>query len=448
MSLAAEIPGRLRGLYVTRRAALFALAPVVLVPWLPAFWAWTVSLGWLVGLGALITRDIANAPGPGDVVAVRESPVKFSIGVANPVVLTVTNGSDEPAFVTVRETPPPGFEGERAAGPVSIPPRGEWVCRLSFTPPSRGHFEFGPAVVRSAGLLGLAGRQFDACGPESAKVYPDITAVHTYALLARRGTLHEIGVRAARFAGVGTDFESLRDYVDGDDYRDIDWKATARRGAPVVRSFEAERSQTIVLAVDAGRLMTPYVGGLTKLDRAVNAALLLAYLATRSGDSVGLLVFGRDVHTFVPPRKGHRQFLAVLEALYAVEGAVEEPDYAGALRYLSTRVRRRSLVVLFTELVGTEPSRRLLGVLQAISRRHLPLVMTQRNREIERLSAEIPGTESHAFRAAVATDLLHDKAAALARLTAGGSLVVDVEPERLSTAAVNRYLEVKARGRL
>ncbi len=448
MSALADIRARLGGVYVTRRAALVALAPVPVVVWLPGAWPWVVAFVWLAAHAALVQRDIALAPGPDALAAERELPVKLSVGVANPVTLTVHLASARSARITVRETPPAGFAGERAVGPVAIPPRGEWAHRFAFTPPARGRFEFGPATARSAGPLGLAGRQFALCAGETAKVYPDITAVHTYALLARRGTLHEIGVRAARFAGVGTEFESLRDYLDGDDYRDIDWKATARRGVPVVRNFEAERSQTIVLAVDAGRLMTPYVGALTKLDRAVNAALLLAYLATRSGDNVGLLVFGRDVHTFVAPKKGHRQFLAILEALYTVEGAVEEPDYAAALRYLSTRVRRRALVVLFTELVGTEPSRRLLGVLQAMSRRHLPLVMTQRNREVERTAAEFPAEETDVFRAAVAADLVHDKAAALASLSAAGSLVVDVEPERLSTAAVNRYLEVKARGRL
>jgi uncharacterized protein (DUF58 family) len=187
---------------------------------------------------------------------------------------------------------------------------------------------------------------------------------------------------------------------------------------------------------------------MAKLDRAINAALLLAYLATRSGDNVGLLVFGRDIQRYLPPRKGHRQFLAILEALYPVEGRVEEPDYAGALRYLATRVSKRALVVVFTELVGTEPSRRLLGVLGSLAPRHLPLVVTQRNLETEALAASVPSDEADVYRSVVAQDVLHDKDAALRLLAARGSLVLDVVPERLSVAAVNRYLEIKARGRL
>ncbi len=463
MKGARDILAGFESVYVTPRAALVVAVPILAVAWLPGFWAWVTATVWLGTVAFALRRDIRSAVGPDEMEVERTLPIKLSIGVPNPVDLTVRNTSARIARILLRETPPARFEGERRAGlgeggegggrrseggRITLGPREERTERMRFVPPARGLFTFGPVAVRSLGPLGLAGRQWDGAGEAEAKVYPDITAVHAYALLARKGTLHEIGVRAARHAGTGTEFESLRDYVDGDDYRDIDWKATARRGAPVVRRFEAERSQAVVLAVDSGRLMTPVVDALSKLDRAINAALLLAYLATRYGDNVGLLVFGRDIQAFVPPRKGHRQFLTILEALYSVEGRVEEPDYAGALRYLSARVRRRSLVVLFTELVGTEPSRRLLGVLGGMARRHLPLVVTQRDREMERSATEVPETESDVYRSSIAGDLLQDKAAAVRLLSAGGSLVLDVAPEVLSVAAVNRYLEVKAQGRL
>jgi uncharacterized protein (DUF58 family) len=283
---------------------------------------------------------------------------------------------------------------------------------------------------------------------EECRVYPDITAVRRYALLARRGTLLDSGIKAIRYAGVGTEFESLREYRDGDSYRDIDWKATARRGAPVIRRFEAERSQTIVIAVDTGRLMTPLVGGLSKLDRAVNAALLLSYLAIETGDLVGLLVFGRDVVRYLPPKKGHRQFLAILEALYAVEGVVEEPDYGRAMSYLAARLSKRALVVLFTDLLGTEPSKRLLTVLGGLAPRHLPLVLTQRNRAIETRARAAVDTEVEVFASAVAEGVLRDKAEALRMLTARGAMALDVDSGQLSVTAVNHYLDIKARGRL
>lgn len=436
------------GVHLTPRAAALLFAPALALAWVPGWPGYVVGVLWAVLWLALVVMDVRAALGPAELRVTRETPPKFSIGVPNRVRLELVNLSARQGRLSGRETPPPALAGRRAFGPLELAPRSRSEIELALTPAARGAYAFGDPAFRTLGPRGLAGRVFDVPLAQDVRVYPDIQAVHGYSLLARRGMLHEIGVRAARFSGVGREFESLRDYESGDDYRDIDWKATARRGSPVVRRFEAERSQTVVLAIDAGRLMTARVGGLAKLDRAINAALLLAWLAVSAGDNVGLLVFARDIERFLPPRKGHRQFLAILEALYSVEERVEEPDYTRAMRYLASRVSKRSLVVLFTELVGTEPSRRLLAVLGQLTSRHLPLVITQRNAQVEELAVAEPLDESGVFRASVAQDILHDKASAMRLLQARGSLVLDVIPERLSVAAVNRYLEIKARGRL
>lgn len=448
MSFVRDIAKAVSAVHPTPRLA--ALVAVAAVPTVldPAPRGPLLAGVWVASCAALAWLDLAAAVRPRDLAWERAVPAKLSIGVPNPVRLSVRNLSRRPARLLARETPPPGFEGERVFGPVEVDSHGEAGVTLSFTPPSRGTFRFGEVGITSYGPYRLAAWRATAPIAEDVRVYPDIRAVRQYALLARRGLLHEIGVRAARYAGAGTEFESLREYRPGDDYGDIDWKATARRGVPVVRRYEVERSQSIVLAVDAGRLMTPMAGPLTKLDRAVNAALLLSFLATRMGDQVGLMVFARDVRTFLPPRRGHRQFLAVLEALHGVEGRLEEPDYHGALRYLGARVKRRSLVVVFTELAGEQASGRLLGTLGSLAPRHLPLVVAQRNRAIEARALGEPESESDVFAAAVAEDLLRDKAAAVRALRSRGALVLDVVPERLSVAAVNRYLEIKARGRL
>jgi len=447
MRLPARI-ARAAAFQVTPRAALLLLAPAPLVVLLRGWAATGAGLAWIAACAAALAYDAARAARPGDLEWSRDLPVKLSIGVPNFVTLTVHNRSARTARIACRETPPPGFDGERAFGPLIVDPHAEHEVTLRFAPVSRGLYLFGGVGVRSLGPWGLAGWQSVAPIRQEAKVYPDIQAVRSYALLARKGALAEMGVKRMRYAGEGTEFESLREYEHGDDYRDIDWKATARRGRPIVRSFEAERSQTIVLALDAGRLMTSRVSGLTKLDRAVNAALLLAYLGTERDDLVGLLVFGRDVVRYLPPKKGHRQFLAILEALYSVEGRVEEPDYGRAMRYLASKLSKRSLVVLFTDLVGSEPSRRLLASLAGLMPRHLPLLVTQRNRDVEARSRAEAAGESDVFAASVAETLLADKASALRILAARGALVLDVHPEELSVATVNRYLEVKARGRL
>jgi uncharacterized protein (DUF58 family) len=432
----------------TKRAAvafvLLAGAPLLV----PGHGAWIAAVVAVACCVAAAVFDARSLPPRGAISVERAMPERLSVGVANPVSLVVRNASGVLARVLVRETPPPGFAGERLAGPLDVPPHGEAEAAFAFTPSSRGSFVFGDVGVRLLGPLGVVFRQEVARCAQPCSVYPDITAVRGYALLARRGKLHEIGVRAARLAGSGTEFESLREYQPGDPYRDIDWKATARRGRPMVRRYEPERSQTLVIAVDAGRLMAANAGALTKLDRAVNAALLLSYLGLEMGDHVGLLVFGRDVEVFVPPRKGRRQLGVLLEALYDVQARVEEPDYERALRYLAQNLSRRSLIVLFTDVAGTEPSKRLIEVLAGLAPRHLALVATQRNRGLEQRAVAEIATADDAFAAAVAEDLLRDKAEALRILASRGALVLDIEPEDLSVAAVNRYLEVKARGQL
>jgi uncharacterized protein (DUF58 family) len=433
MRLPAPI-GRLLAFHVTPRAAVLLAGALPVAAVLRGPTAYVMGGAWAAACTVVLVYDAWRAARPTDLEWSRQLPVKLSIGVPNLVTVSVRNRSGRAARILARETPPPGFEGERVVGPLVVAPFGEADFPMRTTPPARGLFRYGALGVRDIG--------------EDAKVYPDIQAVRSYALLARKGALAEMGVKRMRYAGEGTEFESLREYSQGDDYRDIDWKATARRGRPIVRAFEAERSQTIVLAIDAGRLMTSRVTGLTKLDRAINAALLLAYLGTERDDLVGLLVFGRDVVRYLPPKKGHRQFLAILEALYSVEGRLEEPDYGRAMRYLAGRLSKRSLVVLFTDLVGREPSARLMGSLSGLLPRHLPLLITQRNRDVEARSRAEVSTETDAFAASVAETLLADKAGALRLLAARGALVLDVYPEELSVATVNRYLEVKARGRL
>jgi uncharacterized protein (DUF58 family) len=443
-----ELLVRAAGFHVTPRAAVLLAvgAPVVVV--LRGSAAVWVAVAWTALWLAAVVSDVLRAPRPIDLTWHRTLPPKLSIGVANPVTLTVSNPSGEAVVLRGRETPPPSFEGTRGFGPVTVPPHEQVDVPLAFTPPERGLFTFGDVGARTSGPMGLAGRAVRVPLTQEAKVYPDIVAVRSYALLARKGALAEMGIKRMRMAGEGTEFESLRDYIEGDSYRDIDWKATARRAKPIVRSFEIERSQTLVIAIDAGRLMTPRVGKLSKLDRAINAALMLAYLGTERDDLVGLLVFGRDIECYLPPRKGHRQFLAILEALYSIQGRVEEPDYDRALRYLATKLPKRALVAVFTDLQGKEPSHRLLSTLAAMAPRHLPLVITQRNQDVERRSRAPLASEPAVFEAAVAESLLADKASALRSLQARGVLVLDVLPEELTVASVNRYLEVKARGRL
>jgi uncharacterized protein (DUF58 family) len=255
-------------------------------------------------------------------------------------------------------------------------------------------------------------------------------------------------LHSLRRRGEGRTFESLRDYVQGDDTRHMDWKATARRGRPIVREYEVERHQNVLLMLDAGRMMTATVGSLTKLDCAVNAAMLVTHAAVTHGDKVGLLVFAEEVLAYLPPRAGKQQVGRVLEALYRIQPSLIEPDYGSAFRYLATRRLQRALILVFTDLVDARASARLLRHVAALMPHHLALLTAIADPALERYAREAPAAVGTVYRQAVARDLLEDRAEALKSVTARGGLALDVPPEGLNLAVVNRYLEVKRRGLL
>jgi uncharacterized protein (DUF58 family) len=448
--------------FITRRLAIAFAIPAIALAALPSASAWPIFIAADALLVLLAAADVWLAPGRQAFSVERECASKLSMGAYNDVSVTVANRTRRPARVLVRDVPPPEFELAAAPGPAPGPgrrppsvaglvvgPGAEAAYRYRVRPVDRGLFRFAEIWLRSFGPLGLAGKQFAAGAGHEVHVYPNIRAVHEYELLARKGSLYEMGVRAALLGGGRTEFESLREYQPGDDFRQIDWKATARRRRPITQVFETERSQTLVLAIDAGRMMAPRIDGVSKLDHAINAALMMAYVASETDDFVALVVFGREVQTYLPPRKGRAQFLAILDALFRVEGELSaEPDYGKALRYAATKTGKRSLFVVFSDLAGVEPSRRLLAVLSGLLPRHLPLLVTMRDEVIEAALDRMPSRPEQAYEQAVAAQLLLDRADAKRALIERGALVLDSLPGELSVSAVNAYLGVKARGRL
>ncbi len=317
-----------------------------------------------------------------------------------------------------------------ATGPV--PPGGSALFRTEVVALRRGRFRLGAIHLRLAGTLGLALRQF-AFGDEGTevRVFPNLAGVRQYRLLALRGRLREAGLRHLRLRGAGTSFESLREHLPGEDHRRVDWKATAKRGRLIARSFEVERSQSLLLAVDAGRLMTAEVeGGFPRLEYALNAALVLAHVAVSRDDRVGAMVFADRVQGFVPATRGHGALERVTSILANAEGRLAEPDVEGAFRLLAARGRKRSLLVLFTEVVDPETSSALIAHVARAAGRHLALVVTLRDRELEREARSL---------------LLHARDQALAMLHRRGISVLDAEPSGMTAAVIDRYLDLKAR---
>ena len=263
--------------------------------------------------------------------------------------------------------------------------------------------------------------------------------------LRRRDT----GTKPVRQLGEGRLFESLREWVPGDDLRHIDWKATARRRKVITRQYEAERRQQVLLVLDAGRLMTAEVtAGAARIDFAVQAALELAYAAAQYDDNVGIMTFADGVQHFVAPERGRTGVRRILDVLAVVQPKLVEPDYPGAFRYLAARNRKRALTVLFTDVIDRFASDALVANVATLRPRHLPLAVTLRNPEIDAAATLRPATSRDAFRKAAAEELLHAREEALGHMRRAGVIVIDVTPQRAAQAVVAKYLELKRRGTL
>src|SRR5215510_6625260 len=372
----------------------------------------------------------------------RHMPRRFMIGEENEVRITVSHRYPRPFTLTIKDEYPPGLDlrGDRLL--AAAPSRHGTADRRATVgyklyAGSRGDYGFGDMIVRRLGPWGLTVKQDRVKAAESVKVYPNINEARRHELSARRNRQMLLGARKTRVRGQGREFESMRDYVRGDEMRHISWTATARRGRLTTKQYQIERNQSIVVMIDAGRLMTSRIEHLSKLDHAINAALSIGYVATRGGDNIGLLVFNRQVTAYLPPQRGQAQL-----------AQMTEPSYARAFQYLSQNCKRRSLVVILTDLVDRDAAAELLAYAATLLPRHLPLIVTIGDKDLRALVAEEPRKIANVYQQSVAEELLQQREEALARITEMGGLALDVPAGRLSLELVNKYLEVKERALL
>ncbi len=409
-----------------------------------------------VGLIGLLGADLTLSPKPSDFRLSRENDAKLSLGAENAIGITVRRlGNPDAGGVraravsfVVRDEPPVEYIISRMFLEGVVGPGG--VVEIGYTakPLRRGDYRFGGCWLRYTGVLGLVMRQHRYPLDAPVKVYPNLLEVRKYELLARKDQLFEIGLKNARRLGEGTEFERLRDYERDDDYRRINWPATARLHKPITTDYQPERSQSVIIMLDAGRLMTAPLGPLSKLDYAINTTLLLAYVAILRGDRVGLLTFADGVTGYWEPGKGRRQFLTLLEALYKVQAQQVEADYMKASAFLSVKKSKRSLVVLFTDIIDREQANAMVRGFGRLAPRHLPMAVTMADNEVLLMSKRDPQDAQQMYERIVSQGLLDDRAVALDALQRRGALTVDVPADKLTPAVVNKYLEVKARGRL
>jgi uncharacterized protein (DUF58 family) len=379
----------------------------------------------------------------------RQFSGRFAVDAETEVHVDVQNGSKRPVSLIVKDEYPPqmALNGTREAR-LRVEAQTSATLIYALTPPRRGRFEFGQTAIRFNSRLNLVWCETKVGVPQAVKVYPNMRR-------AREAELKALGARSlvsahrkTSWRGEGREFESMRDYVRGDELRHISWTATARRGKVTTRQYQIERDQTILIALDAGRLMTARIERETKLDSAIHATLALMSAAARAGDNAGLVVFGRRIKSYLPPSRGRDHLDAVLEALHAVEPEMIEPSYARAFEFISANSKRRSLVVLLTDLVDEEGSKELLTSLHLLRPRHLPLVVTIADRDLKAVVREMPSSVRDLFTQSVAEEIIYQREAALRLVESQGGLALDVTAASLAPALLEMYLRVKERGLL
>lgn len=437
---------RLLGLLLLGGLLIAAISLAAPLRWLTVLY--------FLALGALLVTDLLLTPRPDQIEVERLNDNRLSIGADNLITVLLANRSAQALQLRVRDEFPYQFPSDAVFLHALLPAYDIYEARYHVRPLQRGDYAFGDIVLRYHSRLRTFIRQARYPAAAAVKVYPNVLEVRKYDLLARKGMLYELGLRQARVYGVGTEFERLREYTTDDEFRRINWKATARRGKPIAAEYETERSQHVVSLIDTGRLMRPSISdpaagqGLAKLDYVINTALLLSYVASLKGDHIGMLAFADDVTSYLAPRRGKGQFYRMLEALYNVQSQPVEADYRRALSYLSFKNKRRSLVVLFTDLATLDAARPLIANMARLARRHLPICVTISDPNIVGLARQPVTAGGPLYRRAVAEMLLDERQVILDTLNRSGVMTIDVPADKLTVSVINTYLELKARGRL
>ncbi len=412
-----------------------------------------VLLGWkaVFGLDLIILflsgLDHNVAFRGGRIKGERICPRHFSTGAEHEIEILLKNTSPSTRRVRVRDQTPTEWEPAPVINTV-IPGRSSQSLYYRVVPPERGEYGFGDLFLRVEGPLGLVRRPIRVSVPEEVRVYPRLQPLRYNDLATYRRVAHQWGIRPTKWRGEGREFESLREYVEGDDPRKIHWKATARFDRPIVQQYQTEKNQIVMILLDVGRLMSAISEGKTKLDYALEAAVHLAHTALAGGDQAGILAFADRVISFIPPKRTPEQLQFILEGTLSLRPVLVEPQYEQALLWFRSRVPRRSLVVIYTDLLDEVASENLLAAVSLLRPLHLPLCVAIRESEWDELLSHPPSEVRGLYERAVLQELLRQRSKALGGLAQKGALAMDLPPSRLTIGTMERYLEVKRRGLL
>jgi uncharacterized protein (DUF58 family) len=434
-------------MHLRRRSIVALLLAGVVVVVAPADPAVVLSVaGGLVAV--LVLTDVVRAPRASALLPRRTIANVLRMGRQADVLIDLYNPTGRRLAVEVHDATPPSMGREPRRHRVTVAPRGWGALPGTLLPSRRGRFAIGPITIRTSGPLGLAGRQAKVTLVDEVKVYPSLRGRAEVELRFRRAQLLQSGLRATAYRGGSDEFDSLREYRSDDEFRRINWKATARSPRPIANEFREEHNQQVVMLLDASRATAGQVAGVSRLEHSLDAAIAVADLAARVGDHVGALAFGRDVRAFVEPRGGPSQPPRILHLLFDLEAGLHAANYPQAFAALLARHRRRAWLVLFTDLSEETVLEPLLRAIPVLLSRHLLVVASVRDPEVEALATAVPWTSEDAYERASAAGFVTWRERAAARIRALGATVIDAQPGTLAAAVADEYLQIKSRGRL
>jgi uncharacterized protein (DUF58 family) len=408
-------------------------------------------IGNVIILVSLIV-DLLLTPQASLVTVHRKTSQRLSIGRDNQVQLYLENTGIKTLDCQLIDDFPQSMKASPKEFHFSISGSQALILPYSLNPNQRGSYKFGDIYLRYRSTLGLFWRQVKFQAEQPTKVYSDLQSLQE--LSAKLSCSSELGELHKNKRGQGTDFASLKDYVRGDDSKNIDWKATARFHRPIVRTYEIEQEQRLLVLIDAGRMMTSELSGLSRFDHALNAALSLILTGLANHDQAGIGIFADKPLIYLPPKRGGGYLTKILEATHSIHPIMIEPDYTGMLAYFAQMQKGRSLIVVLTDLTDAIGSKSLLSGLAKLGKRHLTLCVTLKDKQVELLANPFllrsgGGASletSSIFRRAVAIDLLHERELAFSVLRRSGCLIVDQAPEDLSSKLIDKYLDIKSKG--
>ena len=399
-----------------------------------------------VMLGCLTLIDILWLLGKSRVDLTRNLPTRLALGQSQDVEITLHNRHPAPIKLEVFDGLPLTITSDQLPWSGTVPAKGYARIHYQLKPLERGPQTLTPAHVLRYSVFRLWQRSLYLGGSEEVKVYPNFEPVIRFNLLSMENRADQMGIISRNLAGVSKEFHQLRDYQEGDAISQIDWKATSRRASLISREYQQQRDQIIIFAVDCGRRMRAMDGDLSQFDHSLNAILLLAQMALRQGDSVGILGFG-GTNRWLPPVKGGHMMPTLLNHLYDYQTSTEPTDFAEAVERLMVRQKRRAMIVFLTNL-RSEDSTHLVAPLQQLRKKHLVLLASLREKSVSDILNKEVATLDEALTCAATHLYLEERSALLAKLNSQRIKIVDATAEQLPIELVNRYLEIKKEGQL